>query len=118
MPGVATSPGRLRPPTACHCRPCHPLPHLNLSSPPRQPTDSYDLKGLRQQLEKGGYSCTEFPEVLYSRCEPWLMRLGLCWRGPVLPLPDLPLGRSLLRVAGSLACHFDPGKWKLGLDLG
>lgn len=28
---------------------------------------SYDLKGLREQLEAGGYRCTDFPEVLYSR---------------------------------------------------
>lgn len=30
---------------------------------------SYDLKGLREHLEARGYRCTEFPGVLYSRCE-------------------------------------------------
>ncbi|PRW58417.1 Sporulation RMD1 [Chlorella sorokiniana] len=29
--------------------------------------DSYDIKGLRQHLEEGGYMCTQFPEALYSR---------------------------------------------------
>ncbi len=28
---------------------------------------SYDLKGLREHLEEGGYRCDDFPEVLYSR---------------------------------------------------
>lgn len=28
---------------------------------------SYDLKGLRENLEAGGYRCSDFPEVLYSR---------------------------------------------------
>lgn len=28
---------------------------------------SYDIKGLREHLEQGGYMCTQFPEALYSR---------------------------------------------------
>lgn len=32
-----------------------------------RPHCSYDLKGLREHLEEGGYRCDDFPEVLYSR---------------------------------------------------
>lgn len=38
-----------------------------MRAPAAAPIRSYDLKGLREQLEAGGYRCTDFPEVLYSR---------------------------------------------------